>query len=121
MDHIFDHPLEALLDPSLAIGEPLSVRGGANWPYTTDFYVRIRNHARYHIGHAFNASFQSTSDVPTNMYVGTYRMHRFRSCYTPIKGLTADILVGGFYSCMIGTEYVPDYGCRDCIRPQDIL
>ncbi|KAF8588897.1 hypothetical protein K439DRAFT_1334285 [Ramaria rubella] len=72
VDHIFDHPLEAILDPNLAANEPLSLKGEANWPYTTDFY--------------------STSDS-TNTIVRTYRMHRFRSCYTPVKGLTADILI----------------------------
>lgn len=34
---------------------------------------------------------QDMSDTQT--ILGSYRMHRFRSCYTPIKGLTAEILV----------------------------
>jgi len=71
VDHIFDHPLEAILEPSFAAHEPLSVQGEENWPYPTEFY--------------------NTSDNPS--FLGTYRMHRFRSSYTPIKGLTADILI----------------------------
>ncbi|KAF8484378.1 NUDIX hydrolase domain-like protein [Gautieria morchelliformis] len=73
VDHIFDHPLEAILDPDLAVSEPLSVQGSENWPYSTSLY--------------------STSDISISPHVGTYRMHRFRSSYTPIKGLTADILI----------------------------
>jgi hypothetical protein len=41
VDRIFDHPLEAVLDPELSSSEPLSVQEGENWPYTTEFYVRI--------------------------------------------------------------------------------
>ena len=40
VDRIFSHPLEAILDPSLANDEPLSEKGGENWPYEEDLYVR---------------------------------------------------------------------------------
>jgi hypothetical protein len=38
--HIFDHPLEAILDPSLAEYEPLVPIGSDNWPYETPYHVR---------------------------------------------------------------------------------
>ena len=37
---IFSHPLEAIIDPSLALQEPLSEKGGVNWPYQEEIYVR---------------------------------------------------------------------------------
>lgn len=40
--NIFSHPLEAILDPSIAAKEPLSAIGSENWPYTdSDHYVRL--------------------------------------------------------------------------------
>jgi hypothetical protein len=42
---IFSHPLEAILDPSLALREPLSEKGGVNWPYQEELYVRHLSHA----------------------------------------------------------------------------
>jgi peroxisomal coenzyme A diphosphatase NUDT7 len=36
---IFTHPLEAILDPALAGGEPLVALGSEDWPYHTEFYV----------------------------------------------------------------------------------
>jgi len=58
VEHIFYHPLLAILDPSMMAGQqspPLATKGGPDWPYTTDFHVRrIRNthaiatHSRVH-------------------------------------------------------------------------
>ncbi|KAG6832643.1 hypothetical protein H0H87_001016 [Tephrocybe sp. NHM501043] len=71
---IFTHPLRAVLDPSIAKTENLVDIGSEDWPYEVQLY--------------------STSDsvVPIldNMM---YRMHRFRSSASPIKGLTADLLI----------------------------
>ena len=39
VDAIFEHPLEAILDPSLASDLPLVEKGGENWPYETDLHV----------------------------------------------------------------------------------
>lgn len=69
--HIFDHPLEALLDPELARDEKLVPVGSEDWPYEAELY--------------------NFTDGP---WMGTtYRMHRFRSTASPVKGLTADILL----------------------------
>ncbi|KAG1740396.1 NUDIX hydrolase domain-like protein, partial [Suillus occidentalis] len=76
VDRIFDHPLEAMLDPRLLLskGEPL-VDVGEDWPYGAGDV--------YH-----------PSDVRLDAFDGLiYRMHRFRTCASPIKGLTADILI----------------------------
>jgi len=74
VDHIFTHPLEAILNPGLASKEPLAPKGSEHWPYQEDLY--------------------NTSDVVAEAYDNLiYRMHRFRSCASPIKGLTADILI----------------------------
>lgn len=40
VDRIFTHPLDAIIDPSLASGEPLSGIGSEDWPYEDDYYVR---------------------------------------------------------------------------------
>lgn len=47
VDHIFHHPLEALLDPSPELNPVLSLEsgsfsevGGEDWPYETEWYVR---------------------------------------------------------------------------------
>lgn len=76
VDRIFDHPLEAMLDPRLLLnkGESL-VDVGEDWPYSA--------------GDVYNPS-----DVRPDAFDGlVYRMHRFRTCASPIKGLTADILI----------------------------
>ena len=39
--HIFDHPLEALLDPELARGEKLVSVGSEDWPYEAELYVEF--------------------------------------------------------------------------------
>jgi coenzyme A diphosphatase NUDT7 len=36
---IFDHPLQALLDPRLAKDEPLVHKATENWPYDPEFHV----------------------------------------------------------------------------------
>ncbi|KAH6880174.1 NUDIX hydrolase [Coprinopsis sp. MPI-PUGE-AT-0042] len=71
---IFSHPLAALLDPSLAQQEKLVPIGSEDWPYETEHY--------------------NTSDSFVEMLGNTsYRMHRFRTGASPIKGLTSDILI----------------------------
>ncbi|KAJ7060951.1 NUDIX hydrolase domain-like protein [Mycena amicta] len=71
---IFSHPLEAILDPALASKENLVERGGQDWIYDTEFH---------------NTSVSAVALLNN----ATYRMHRFRSVASPIKGLTADILI----------------------------
>ncbi|KAI0788024.1 NUDIX hydrolase domain-like protein [Fomes fomentarius] len=74
VDRIFDHPLEAILDPSLASKEHLALKGSEDWIYKEDYHC--------------------TSDIDLP-WLGnsTYRMHRFRSSAFAIKGLTSDILI----------------------------
>ncbi|KAL5503912.1 hypothetical protein ACEPAH_7983 [Sanghuangporus vaninii] len=72
VDQIFDHPLEAILDPSLAKDLQLSGLGSEHWPYPEELY--------------------NASDAQFIPGFG-YRMHRLRSTVSPIKGLTADILI----------------------------
>ena len=43
VDHIFDHPLEAVLNPSLASKEPLVAVGSEDWPYDVEFHVSMYN------------------------------------------------------------------------------
>ncbi|KAH7884560.1 NUDIX hydrolase domain-like protein [Phlebopus sp. FC_14] len=74
VDHIFSHPLEAILDPQLARKEPLVPMGSEHWLYDQELY---------------NTS-DSVIEAMDNL---VYRMHRFRSSASPIKGLTADILI----------------------------
>jgi coenzyme A diphosphatase NUDT7 len=40
VDRIFTHPLDAIIDPSFAFGEPLSEIGSEDWPYEGDYYAR---------------------------------------------------------------------------------
>lgn len=72
VDDIFDHPLEAFLDPSVMGLEPkLSERNTLQWVYPEEFH-----------------------NFSDNLYNGhTYRNHRFRSTSTPIKGLTSSMLI----------------------------
>lgn len=78
VDEIFDHPLEAILSPELVETiwanetKPLSEYGSAKWPYQSQYH--------------------DTTDAQW-MHGRWYRMHRFRSTTTPIKGLTSDILI----------------------------
>jgi len=74
VDHIFDHPLHAILDPTLASTEPLVDIGSEDWPYEVEYH--------------------NWSDTPTPWSNDSlYRMHRFRTTASPVKGLTADILI----------------------------
>ncbi|KAI0709890.1 NUDIX hydrolase domain-like protein [Earliella scabrosa] len=74
VERIFDHPLEAILEPSLASKENLAAKGSADWVYEDDFHC--------------------TSDIDLPWLANsTYRMHRFRSSAFAIKGLTSDILI----------------------------
>ncbi|TFK72990.1 hypothetical protein BDN72DRAFT_791881 [Pluteus cervinus] len=72
--NIFNHPLEALLDPNLAHGENLVARKSEDWPYETELH-------------------DTTDSIMPLLGSTPYRMHRFRSSASPIKGLTADILI----------------------------
>ncbi|THG97679.1 hypothetical protein EW145_g7568 [Phellinidium pouzarii] len=76
VDAIFEHPLEAILDPSLTTGMALAEKGSEGWPYEEELYNMC------------------DQQWPNGM---TYRMHRFRSAASPIKGLTADILLLFFF------------------------
>ncbi|KAJ3820828.1 hypothetical protein F5880DRAFT_1487287 [Lentinula raphanica] len=78
VDRIFTHPLESVLDPSLASTSgdlsDLAEKGSEDWPYEEDLY--------------------NFTDRPFPQLGNTvYRMHRFRSVASPIKGLTAEILM----------------------------
>ncbi|KAH7106447.1 NUDIX hydrolase domain-like protein [Auriculariales sp. MPI-PUGE-AT-0066] len=75
VDALFIHPLHAVLDPTVAAapGIELSKIGGQDWPYTDELY--------------------NTNDVQWFRPGWNYRMHRFRTTHSPIKGLTADILL----------------------------
>jgi len=87
---IFTHPLEAILDPALAGGEPLVALGSEDWPYNTELY--------------------NTSDsIVSVLNDSVYRMHRFRSSASSIKGLTADILVRNMTAgqCTVYERYAP--------------
>ena len=39
VSHIFSHPVEAILDPSIARREPLVEIGSEDWPYESEIYV----------------------------------------------------------------------------------
>ncbi|KAF9484362.1 hypothetical protein BDN70DRAFT_797821, partial [Pholiota conissans] len=74
VSHIFWHPLEAILEPDLAKEGSLVEIGCEDWPYESEIY--------------------NTSDSVVAMLGNTtYRMHRFRTSASPVKGLTADILI----------------------------
>jgi hypothetical protein len=74
VERIFDYPLEAFLDPTLAMGEKLVEIGSEDWPYSEELY------------NFSDSIIQSLGNL-------CYRMHRFRSSSSPIKGLTADIML----------------------------
>lgn len=94
VDHIFDHPLEALLDPELARKEKLVPRGSEHWPYEEELHVRSHPPGSCMCmgAHKIFVYMQNTSDTQVS-WLGVYRMHRFRSTASPVKGLTTDILV----------------------------
>ncbi|KAK7691112.1 hypothetical protein QCA50_006215 [Cerrena zonata] len=80
VDRIFDHPLEAILDPPLAAKEPLVELGSDDW-----FYKSSEFHG---------SDYHNWTDVTVPWLGNTgYRMHRFRASASPIKGLTAEILI----------------------------
>ncbi|PFH53129.1 hypothetical protein AMATHDRAFT_1553 [Amanita thiersii Skay4041] len=71
---IFSHPLEALLTIELLRSERLMPLGSEDWPYDTELY-------------------HTTDVIAAPLGNTTYRMHRFRSSASPVKGLTSDILI----------------------------
>ncbi|KAF8168494.1 NUDIX hydrolase [Crassisporium funariophilum] len=74
VQHIFTHPLEAILAPNLAAqSETLVPHGGEHWPYESEHHQ--------HIDHVVKAL--------GNM---TYRLHCFQTSASPITGMTADVL-----------------------------
>ncbi|KAI9570646.1 NUDIX hydrolase domain-like protein [Boletus coccyginus] len=89
VDHIFNHPLEAILDPSLSEKEPLVLRGSEDWPYPEEY-------------HNFNDQIVQVDETESVLY----RYHRLRSCASPVKGFTADVLI-----CVAGIVYdkIPTY------------
>ncbi|CAA7267748.1 unnamed protein product [Cyclocybe aegerita] len=75
VDHIFSHPLEAMVDPELAEELEELVPRGEHWP-----------HGPCH--HDFKDYYNVASLGNTS-----YRWHFFRSSATAVTGLTADILI----------------------------
>ncbi|WVR04712.1 hypothetical protein IAU60_001723 [Kwoniella sp. DSM 27419] len=73
VDAIFTHPLKGCLtgSPAGVSSESLAGVGSEWWPHEEEFH--------------------STNDRVG--VTGTYRMHRFRTTRTPIKGLTSDVLI----------------------------
>ncbi|KAI0337852.1 hypothetical protein BDW22DRAFT_1339094, partial [Trametopsis cervina] len=87
VDIIFDHPFEALLEPSLSAAEPLVPLNSSLWPSDIEFY----NYA----------------DSQWSWMGGsTYRLHRFRSAAAAINGMTADVLI---LAAMIAYERQPSF------------
>lgn len=74
VDHIFTHPLKAIIDPTLAAAEPLVVHGSDYWTFDTKYH----NHQDY---------------VAQKLGGLIYRMHCFQTSASPIRGLTSDILI----------------------------
>ncbi|KAJ6614591.1 NUDIX hydrolase domain-like protein [Mycena sp. CBHHK59/15] len=74
VSRIFSHPLRAILEPTLAQNERLVPLGSEDWIYDTEFH-------------------NTTDSIVPVLGNALYRMHRFRSTASPIKGLTADILI----------------------------
>lgn len=54
VDLIFDHPLEAILEPSLSVNEPLVPLNSELWPSDIEYYVRIYQ-ARCVVGFSIGA------------------------------------------------------------------
>ncbi|BEI81259.1 hypothetical protein CcaverHIS002_0204190 [Cutaneotrichosporon cavernicola] len=84
---IFDHPLKAIhtgvVDGELA--ENLNLTDTNWWPGPTEFH--------------------SLEDVTGS--TGSYRMHRFRTRHTPIRGFTSDVLIR---AAAVGFDNEPEYG-----------
>ncbi|KAI0346222.1 hypothetical protein BDW22DRAFT_1323188 [Trametopsis cervina] len=87
VDVIFDHPLEAILDPPLSAKEKLVEIGSSDWPAEQEFY----NFTDYDIQWLGNTA---------------YRMHRLRSSASAIKGLTAEILIA---TAVVAYDRQPSY------------
>jgi hypothetical protein len=131
---IFDHPLEALLDPELAREEGLVPIGSEDWPYEEELHVRLYDLShlipvpRPHVSPvrslavmiyfvAFGPRLESClpsddNDMNQNFtdspWLGNiYRLHRFRSTASPVKGLTADILVCPPHLIFFSSPFVP--------------
>lgn len=82
MDRIFDHPLRAIFTGEHTGGtlaEP-----GEWWPFEEDYHVCT--------GLPFTLTAQSQEDRVGS--TGAYRMHRFRTAYTSIRGFTSNVLIG---------------------------
>ncbi|KAJ4493048.1 hypothetical protein C8J55DRAFT_556020 [Lentinula edodes] len=92
VDRIFTHPLESILDPfspqSTLSSRNLAEKGSEDWPYEEELYnYTDRLYPQLSPNH--NNNTDTTDNIPSSIY----RMHRFRSVASPIKGLTAEILV----------------------------
>ncbi|KAF9649871.1 hypothetical protein BDM02DRAFT_3094075, partial [Thelephora ganbajun] len=74
VDLIFDHPVKAFLDPTIAVGGNLAPVDSDPWVWE----------AELHDFHDF---------IPGLIIGHGYRMHRFRSTGSAITGLTADIMI----------------------------
>ena len=48
VSHIFNHPLEAILDPSIAKRGPLVEIGSEDWPYKSEIYVCYSTATKFH-------------------------------------------------------------------------
>ncbi|KAG9315141.1 hypothetical protein JVU11DRAFT_4264 [Chiua virens] len=94
VDRIFTYPLEAVLDPTLSATEPLVPRG-------SEVLVVSRGISRacgVLLSWLANVTDQVVKIDETDTVL--YRHHRLRSCASPVKGLTADILI-----CVAGVVY----------------
>ncbi|OJA10597.1 hypothetical protein AZE42_08461, partial [Rhizopogon vesiculosus] len=81
VDCIFDHPLEVLPDPHLILNNGKPAREDSPYGAVECIFMPI-----------YLLTSQNTTDVSLDALVGLiYRMHRFRTCASSIKGLTADI------------------------------
>ncbi|GMK54366.1 hypothetical protein CspeluHIS016_0109520 [Cutaneotrichosporon spelunceum] len=84
---IFDHPLKAIhtgvVEGELA--DNLNLSDTNWWPGPTEFH--------------------SLEDVTGS--TGSYRMHRFRTCHTPIRGFTSDVIIR---AAAVGFGDEPEYG-----------
>ncbi|KAF8972529.1 NUDIX hydrolase domain-like protein, partial [Flammula alnicola] len=75
VDHIFSHPLEAILEPNLAPSlETLVAHGSEYWPYESKHH--------HHVDYVVKA-----------LGGMTYRLHCYQTSASPITGMTADILI----------------------------
>ncbi|KAJ3813962.1 hypothetical protein F5876DRAFT_73357 [Lentinula aff. lateritia] len=92
VDRIFTHPLESILDPSSlssSLSRDLAEKGSEDWPYDEELYnYTDRVYPQLNAG-----TTHKTVDTTPNTPGSIYRMHRFRSVASPIKGLTAEILL----------------------------